>query len=137
MPGLPHLAHSSLAELLLQTVAPQLPGSLYLSAQLVDHSRPDVGHGDDEEIREYRARRRSCSRFTLNLCCAEPYRDSNHDRHGADRSESREQRTSGRGRHDDREQDDPYGDPGESEEALVGDQISRGRRTRQRRWRSC
>jgi hypothetical protein len=53
MPSLPHLAHSSLAEFLLQPVTPQLSGTLDLGAQLVDHSSPDIGHGHYEEIREY------------------------------------------------------------------------------------
>ena len=53
MPGPPDLSHSSLAELLLQAVAPQLARALDLGAQLVDHARTDIRHAHHEQVGEH------------------------------------------------------------------------------------
>ena len=73
-----------------------------------------------EEIREYEPEEEVCR--GLNRGCGGTRRDHcpDDDRHRADRRQGRHHRAAGRGRHDDREQHDPHGDPGESEETLVG-----------------
>ena len=48
----PHFAHAALSEPLDETVAAKLARAADLLAERVDDSRADVGHDDDEQVRE-------------------------------------------------------------------------------------
>ena len=125
MPGAPDLAHPALAQLLLQAVAPQLAGALDLGAQLVDHAGADIGHAHDEEVGEHQPEE-ELGRIDPDRGGAGRDHEPDDDGDRADRCQGGQQRPARRGRHDDREQHDPHGDPGEPHACPGGSRVSLG-----------
>ncbi len=114
VPGAPHFAHPSLAQLLLELVAPQLARAAHLGAEVVDHPGAHPGHAGHEQVGEDQPEEEE-RRGDPQRGRAYGDQQPDDDRHRADRGQCGQQRAAGGGRHDDGEQHHPDRDPGQSQ----------------------